>query len=279
MWSLLGVHGRRWIFICSSGSRRDCAFLFPDFKTAYLGEFVEGVMRGAQEAEVISVDQDEQSGIMIPHFKIIQPQSPPLHYFKSTKDIISDEPLLSDPYESRWIECRSSNVECGGEGLFARGDIASGTIVAFYNGIRIPFEFGGPKEIWSSSGYKIFINADYESGERMNIPEELTSLTKYCASLGHKMNHSFEPNCTEWFFHHPRFGIIPCERALRDIKDGEELFLDYEYDPHNCPEWFSSELNTFLSKNDDDESKISLLARNTKYLRYNEYLISLNNNK
>ena len=27
---------------------------------------------------------------------------------------------------------------------------------------------------------------DYESGERMDIPEEFTSLDAYCATLGHK---------------------------------------------------------------------------------------------
>jgi len=76
----------------------------------------------------------------------------------------------------------------------------------------------------------------------MNIPEEFVSLKNYCATLGHKMNHSFTPNCYEWFFDHPRFGVIPCEKATRFIKAGEELFLDYEYDPYNCPRWFREEL-------------------------------------
>ena len=52
------------------------------------------------------------------------------------------------------------------------------------------------------------------------------------------MNHSFRPNCIEWFFDHPRFGVIPCERTTRFVAAGEELFLDYEYDPYNCPDWF-----------------------------------------
>jgi hypothetical protein len=42
----------------------------------------------------------------------------------------------------------------------------------------------------------------------------------------------------EWFFDHPRFGVIPCERTTRFVAAGEELFLDYEYDPYNCPDWF-----------------------------------------
>jgi hypothetical protein len=56
------------------------------------------------------------------------------------------------------------------------------------------------------------------------------------------MNHSFRPNCIEWFFDHPRFGVIPCEKTTRLVLKGEELFLDYEYDPYNCPEWFREAL-------------------------------------
>jgi hypothetical protein len=52
------------------------------------------------------------------------------------------------------------------------------------------------------------------------------------------MNHSFHPNCIEWFFDHPRFGVIPCEKTTEIVAKGQELFLDYEYDPYNCPDWF-----------------------------------------
>ena len=96
-----------------------------------------------------------------------------------------------------------------------------GTIAAFYNGVRIPYRVyqeGDPKEEWSTSAYKIYINADWKSGERMDIPSEYVSLDNYCATLGHKINHSFRPNCEEWFFDHPRFGLVPCERAKKDIK-------------------------------------------------------------
>ena len=57
-----------------------------------------------------------------------------------------------------------------GEGLFAARDLPAGTIAAFYNGVRLPYVLGGPKEDWATSGYKIYVNADFKSGERMNIP-------------------------------------------------------------------------------------------------------------
>ena len=68
---------------------------------------------------------------------------------------------------------------------------------------------------------------------------------------GHKMNHSFDYNCSEWFFDHPRHGTIPCVLAVRDISQGEELFLHYGYDPNNCPGWYKEELQEYLSHHPD----------------------------
>ena len=102
-------------------------------------------------------------------------------------------------------------------------------------------------------------------GERMDIPVEYTSVDKYRATLGHKLNHSFRANCEEWFFDHPRFGLIPCERTKQDIEAGEELFLDYEYDPYNCPEWFSEQLIAFKQSMTEEEED-GLLPRYKRFV-------------
>ena len=94
-------------------------------------------------------------------------------------------------------------------------------------------------------------------------------LTHIDVSTGHKMNHSFRSNCTEWFMDHPRFGMIPCERTTKFVKAGEELFLDYEYDPYNCPEWFKHALEDFVR----DASQEDLEQMNSKYKKYVEYEI------
>ena len=61
-------------------------------------------------------------------------------------------------------------------------------------------------------------------------------------------------------------GIRPI--ATYYIKAGEELFLDYEYDPQNCPEWFLQEYLTFLDTlTDEDEADL-----HAKYASYLEYL-------
>lgn len=240
------------------------AFLYPDYQTALLGRFENGVMKAAKPSTLIDVSLDQSTQILKPVFAKPQDNIPSVSYSKATKTYIGDNPLVSDPYEDSMVALGNSSVPDSGDGLFAKKDMPKGTIVAFYNGVRLPYKLGGPKEDWSTSGYKIYINADYESGERMDIPEEYISYNNYKASLGHKLNHSFRANCEEWFFEHPRFGLIPCERTKVDVKEGQELFLDYEYDPYNCPEWFSQQLIAFKkSMTDEEEAKL-----NVKYARF-----------
>lgn len=115
--------------------------------------------------------------------------------------------------------------------------------------LRLPPEERGGKEDWETSGYKIFANTGEVWGERMDIPAASVPTAAYRATLGHKINHDFIYNCTEWFFEHPRHGLIPCTRAARDIAAGEELLLHYGYDPRNCPAWYRQQLDVFLEAN------------------------------
>ena len=228
----------------------DIAFVYPDLYTCFVGRFEDGKMVSGQPGVVKAVH--DQGGIMTCTFSTTSDNVS--KYSLSTKTWIGDQPLVPDPYESLHVECKASGIADAGEGLYAKHDIPEGTIVAFYNGVRLPFELlGRPPEDWSTSGYKIHVNADYESGLRMDIPDKYVSLDNYRATLGHKMNHSFDSNCFEWFFEHPRFGTIPCEKTKRPVKAGEELTLDYEYDPNNCPDWFREALTTFLSNISEEQ--------------------------
>ena len=56
---------------------------------------------------------------------------------------------------------------------------------------------------------------------------DLIYLENYRATLAHKINHNFHYNCTEWFFQHPRHGLIPSIIATSDLKQGQELYLHY----------------------------------------------------
>ena len=146
----------------------DIAFIYPDMSTALLGNFVDGVMDGAREVTIEAVSKDSDQIMKVADFS--KPTGPSLKYSRATKTSMGENLLASDPYERRMIVCRRSDVDGAGEGLFAVRDLPVGTIAAFYNGVRLPYVLGGPKEEWATSGYKIYVNADYKSGERMNIP-------------------------------------------------------------------------------------------------------------
>ena len=46
-------------------------------------------------------------------------------------------PHLPDPYEAIFVEVRQSRIKDAGQGLFAKTDIEQGTIISFYNGVKV----------------------------------------------------------------------------------------------------------------------------------------------
>ncbi len=165
------------------------AYVYPDLHTALVGEFKDGTMISAKGARIIDVDTSD-SLIWMPKFKMLNTKDS-VSYSKSSRTAVCSCPLISDPYESRTVSVRQSLISGAGEGLFAARYLLKGEVAAFYNGVRIPYKLGGPKEEWSTSGYKIFVNADYVSGERMDVPEHLVSLDKYvCLNKNKSKNNS-----------------------------------------------------------------------------------------
>jgi len=273
--------GGGWLIGFAAANGRvsgEAAFLFPDLRTALVGRWNEdGQMASGRKATLESAVC--KNGICAPQFSV--PDGPEVSHSRSTQHSIGPAPLVPDPYESSTVEVRCSQVEGGGEGLYARRSLAKGEIVAFYNGIRLPPEHReGTPESWETSGYKIFANTGEVWGERMDIPVSHLETSSYSATLGHKVNHCFVYNCTEWFFDHPRHGLIPCTRATRDIAAGEELFLHYGYDPRNCPSWYREALDVFLDKNPDlTEEEVANPERMEEEKRpfYNQMSFGLDN--
>ena len=113
----------------------------------------------------------------------------------STHNWICSQPTLKDPYEALQVEVRQSFVEDGGEGVFALQPLAKQTVIAFYNGVRLPpvMDVGD----WEDCSYRIFLHTDEEEDFRecLDIPCAMHDLAEYCATLGHKINHSFSQNC------------------------------------------------------------------------------------
>jgi hypothetical protein len=123
------------------------------------------------------------------------------NYDPGTRDVMSSDPLLPDPYETQYCYVRTSKIKGAKEGIFAKRDLLDGTIVAFYNGVRMRSnELDADKADWEANAYKIMdlLGADEDGVEGvLDIPTEYVSLKKYKASLAHKANHSFQPNARD----------------------------------------------------------------------------------
>ncbi|XP_048826429.1 histone-lysine N-methyltransferase SETD7 [Brienomyrus brachyistius] len=213
------------------------AYVYPDGRTAFYGSFVEGELIESRLATLVSQDSDQ------PHFEVA-PDSPIYTYDKSTSSCIGAHCLLQDPYESQRVYVAESLISGAGEGLFAKSDAEPNTVMAFYNGVRITHTEVDSRD-WSLNGNTISLDEDTV----IDVPEPFNNIKKYCASLGHKANHSFNPNCIYDPFVHPRFGPIKCVRTVRPVCRDEELTVAYGYDHAasgksgpEAPDWYKREL-------------------------------------
>lgn len=143
------------------------------------------------------------------------------------------------------VRVADSGLEGGGQGLFANTDIPVDTIVAFYNGIRMTPEEESP---WQDRAYSIVVEWEEKKlafpfpwvsvADHMDLPPKYHTSEGYTATLGHKMNHSFVPNCRWSNMDHPCYGLIPAILTLEAIKEGEELTVHYQMNMEGAPEWY-----------------------------------------
>ncbi|XP_065059251.1 histone-lysine N-methyltransferase SETD7-like [Rhopilema esculentum] len=220
----------------------DIIYVYPDKETALKGRFQDGELIQAQLATKISPEKKSlEFRIHIPAITFRRDVS--------TKEKISEQPLLSDPFEIKRTYVKKSEISNAGEGLFARKYIGPDEIVSFYNGVRIPHEEVDARD-WRFNGNTISLDDEIV----IDVPEGYSSTEVYCATLGHKANHSFTPNAKYDRFDHPRFGRIKCIRTIKSVEADEELTVEYGYD-HNglgknnpeAPQWYKSQLKQLSS--------------------------------
>ena len=98
--------------------------------------------------------------------------------------------------------------------------------------------------------HKYLIGLSTDEAINLNIPPEYWSINKYRATLGHKVNHSF--NRTNVDFGnaiHPRYGPIRTIIASEDIKKGDEILIDYQYEPVSAiPRWYEEAYREEIGK-------------------------------
>lgn len=203
-------------------------YIFPDLTTCLVGYFDKGVMLRARAAVVTQVVLCK--GVM--EVSSTEPLGQGCRREVSSPTSLCGFPTARDVYESRMIECRTSRMGGAGEGVFMKRSVPAGTIVAFYNGVVVEDDCG---KTWEECSYRIFL------GEKcLDIPPEMRDVKSYCATLAHKMNHSFKPNCKFGEIEHPRFGHIPTIVTSEPVDKDQELYVYYHYRLDDCPEWYSS---------------------------------------
>lgn len=208
------------------------AYIYPDFKTAFVGSFEDSFLESVQAAHLKTVVDDR--GMKIPIFT--EPTGPPYKREISDYDHVTQEPLLPDPYESVMVKVLSSQVEGANDGLYACQRIEPNSILAFYNGVRLNPTKAKDAPEWSDNAYRIF-DPTRKDGT-IDIPKAFIDTANYRASLAHKTNHSFMPNAEFVAFDHPRFGLVPCLLSTHDIEENEEIFVHYGYELDDCPDWY-----------------------------------------
>ena len=127
--------------------------------------------------------------------------------------------------------------------------LSQGSLVALYNGVK-----ESPRLHQEWSDYRVHVNGNvdidipevgvlFRPPSSSSFPQDMRSLSCYRATLAHKCNHSFTPNCRWGRVDHPRsanninkqpgkeilynissrFGLISSLVALRQLEAGEEV--------------------------------------------------------
>merc|ERR1712059_126872 len=112
-------------------------------------------------------------------------------------------------------------------------DAPSGEIMSFYNGIRITHSEVDERD-WSLNSNTIAL----DDNTVIDVPNHLSDTSVYCATLGHKANHSFTPNCTYDYYEHVRFGFIRSIRTITNVSAGDELTVAYNFEGTSFPDWY-----------------------------------------
>lgn len=208
------------------------AFLYPDLSTALVGQFHQGILVQAQEARLTM--STLEAGVLVPSFCLVSPH--PYQHWPSSVDRVLCPLHQADPYESRVVRAATSLVEGGGDGLYTTRTVPPYTVVAFYNGVRIPPEVSNPH---GTTGYCIFVDWGkslpfpfpwVKEGEQIDVPPMYQGMDDYTATLAHKVNHSFNPNCEFTNFCHPCYGLLPAVTTMEEVAVGEELTINYSLD-------------------------------------------------
>ena len=193
-------------------------FLYPDLIHGIKGHFdSKGLLVSGHRGQVSGLHTGEK-GFKEIHFDI-EDQAEAGSVIKAdvaTKTHLNMQPLKRDPYEATVVDVKKSTIEKAGDGVFLTSDVPANTTVAYFNGIRMTkndvFSWNPFKK---SSVYLVETTDDVGNDLFLDIPANYAPWNKYKASVGHKVNHSKNPNVAYTECEHPIFGKILCLYTLK----------------------------------------------------------------
>jgi len=233
------------------GEERVGAYLYPDFLTAVVGVWQDHLLLRGRVTSLGEACHETKTGWKLMFTDPVGPTiaySPPTHHSLGVSDH-----SLSDPYEARTVVVKPSLQPGAQDGLFTLREVQAGEVLAFYSGFIIHCESNlraldrrelGDELEHERNMYNIALDIGEEDQNLcIDLPPELgNDVTKYRATLGHKVNHSFEPNCEFVLLSsHPVLGTVMGLAALRDITADQELRVNYGYNVTSDPDqpaWF-----------------------------------------
>jgi histone-lysine N-methyltransferase SETD7 len=170
---------------------KEIIYLYPDLTTAIFGRFVDGQLISGHMCQLTDAVLDPNTfmlSLSVSEDKV----GPRIKRDISTNTKISHFPLIPDLWESQYVEVRTSGQDEAGQGLYTKIEIGQNQVLALFNGVRCQSSRNNQDDKTSdqSYDYRIRLNGDTD----IDIPPLYTSLDNYCATLGHKANHSFIPN-------------------------------------------------------------------------------------
>ena len=166
-------------------------FIYPDFSTVIYGQFQDnGVLISGRQ--VALRDMSYFGNSMLITLQVSDEFGPTFVRDIAKFSLLSKNPLLRDPYESKFVDIKTSKIpgisKIYGEGVFLKKNVISGTVVSYFNGVKLE-----KKNAFSWNPFKeksVFL-IDFEDDEGkeifLDIPEEFVKSSKYNATSGHKV--------------------------------------------------------------------------------------------
>lgn len=263
-WYLVGG-GWQGVFYYESGKpgeSRAGAYLYPDYSTAVVGLWIDHILLQGKATKLGEACRSGHTWTL----KFEDLTGPVLNYSPPSHYNLGIDPLQRDPYEKRTVEVQKSSILGAHQGLFAVRDVIAGEVLSFYSGYMLSCDSSlraldrrdlSDEEEHVRNMYNIAL--DLEDGDNLciDLPPALgNDVNSYNATLGHKVNHSFEPNAEFVLYSaHPVLGTIMSLAAIQDIPAHHEISVNYGYnyttDPDQ-PKWFITQWKLFYLNNHDE---------------------------